>query len=326
MTKNLILGNTISLFISSRLNRKIFSLITLFMVLTVNSNFARDVKIPDENILINCFFRNLYDFSFNAADSVIVVMHDSNMDNATIYNIKANLAWWKLLSGDEIETNLKDCNLNIEESIRSSLSSNHPDLNSLLNIIYSYSLKARLENYRGNTLKTLINFYKSITYIEKCIDNPAVDEKLNLVLGLYYYFIDYVENKYFMLNALFFSFPRGDKTKGLMYLERCSISGDDMIRTEANYFLLKIYAYTERDYSKAFINAQILTRQHPKNLVYSLEQFKLLLKMKKTQEAEVFQKEMIKEIQTAKNINNVQKNHFISQIGELTKTSVENNN
>jgi hypothetical protein len=48
--------------------------------------------------------------------------------------------------------------------------------------------------------------------------------------------------------------------------------------------------------------------------------------MKKTQEAEVFQKEMIKEIQTAKNINNVQKNHFISQIGELTKTSVENNN
>jgi hypothetical protein len=146
------------------------------------------------------------------------------------------------------------------------------------------------------------------------------DEKLNLVLGLYFYFIDYIENEYFMLSTVFFSFPKGDKKTGLKYLEKCSASGDEMIRTEANYFLLKIYAYTEKDYSKAYLNAQILTQQHPNNLVYSLEQFKLLLKMKKEDEAQIFQKKLIEEIQAAKNLNSSQKNHFISQIGELTKT------
>jgi hypothetical protein len=113
-------------------------------------------------------------------------MSNTNMDNSTIFNIKANLAWWKLLSGDEIDNNFKNCNSNIDESIRLNLKSKRQDISSLLNIIYSYSLKARLENYRGNILKSLIYFIKSITYIEKCFDKPVKDEKLNLVLGLYF--------------------------------------------------------------------------------------------------------------------------------------------
>jgi tetratricopeptide (TPR) repeat protein len=306
-------------FNSGFFSRKIFSLIFLFIFLPVNSNSATDVKGPDEYGLINNFFRNLYNFSFDAADSIIMIMQDSNIDDATMANIKANLSWWKLLCGDETGTNFKACNVNLDASIRSTLGNKHPDINSLFNIIYSYSLKARLENYRGNTIKAFIYFYKSLTFIEKCIDAPVRDEKLNLVLGMYYYFIDYAEDKYFMLNALFLAFPKGDKNKGLKYLELCSVSNDDMIRTEANYFLLKIYANTEKDYSKALSYSQVLTREHPNNLVYCLEQFKLLLKMEKTTEAKAFEKELIEEIEIAKNINSVQKNHFLSQIGSLAK-------
>lgn len=244
------------------------------------------------------------------------------MDNLTRYNIKANLSWWKLLSGDQIETNLKTCDSNINEAIKLGIRYKQNDFSSLLNIIYSYSLKARLENYKGKTLKSLIYFYKSITYIEKCIDRNENDEKLNLVLGLYFYFVDYIENEYFVTRAMFISYPKGDKIKGLRYLEVCTTSHDEMIRTESNYFLLKIYSYTEKDYAKAYLNALILTRLHPNNLVYSLEQFKLLLKMKKASEAQAFQGKLVEEIQSAKNINSVQKSHFISQIRELAKTSI----
>jgi hypothetical protein len=304
---------------SGLFSRNLFLLIFLAIFLPLNTSSATDLKRPDEYILINNFFRNLYNFSFDAADSIIIIMQDSNIDDATVANIKANLAWWKLLCGDEPETNFRTCNLNLDESIKSSLGKNHPDVNSLFNIIYSYSLKARLENYRGNTIKAFIYFYKSLTFIEKCIDTPVRDEKLNLALGMYYYFIDYVEDKYFMLNALFLAFPKGDKIKGLQYLELCSGSEDDMIRTEANYFLLKIYAYTEKNYSKALLYSRVLTHEYPDNLVYSLEQFKLLQKMGKTTEAQVFEKELIEEIDMSKNMNNVQKNHFLSQIGILAK-------
>ena len=287
-----------------------------------NQIFARILKEIDEDALINTFFKNLYDFSFHEADSIVWEMNASNMDKVSLLNIKANLAWWKLLSGDRVETNVRTCDSIINEVITSGLKTRKKNNTSLLNIIYAYSLKARLENYRGNSFKSLLYFYKSITYIKECIDDPQKDDRVFLVLGLYYYFVDYIEHEYFIVNAIFFTFPRGDKDKGLRYLSECSHSQNEMIRTEANYFLFKIYAYTEKDYSKAYINAQILIRQHPKNLIYSLEKYKLLINMKKENEAQVFQENLINEIQSSKNINTSQKNHFISQIIEITSKPV----
>ena len=243
-------------------------------------------------------------------------MSKENLDNATVSNLKANLAWWRLLSGEDINNNLKICNYNIEESIR--LTNKQEDINSLLNIVYSYSLKARLENYKGNTLKSINYFYKSIVFIEKCKNNVGSDEKMYLVLGLYYYFIYYIKHEYFILSPLLISFPDGNKARGLKYLKDCSASSNEMIRTEANYFLLKIYAYTEKDFFNAYKTAQILTRQYPDNLVYSLEQLKLLLIMKKSDEAQELKNKLFEEIQIAGNLSNTQKKHFLFQIEELT--------
>ncbi len=295
------------------------SILILYIIIQQNSSFAGVIRSPYESTMINSFFKSLYNFSFHEADSIVAIMNNSDIDNITFSNIKANLAWWKLLSGDEIGSNIRTCDSILHESIRLGLNNKKKDISSILNLIYSYSLKARLENYRGKTLRSLIYFYRSITYIEECIKSPVKDEKLNLVLGLYFYFIDYIENEYFMINAMFFSFPKGDKNKGLRYLEECSASGDEMIRTEADYFLLKIYAGSEKDYSKALQNAQILTKEYPNNMVYCLEQLKLMLKMKKDGEARIFRNKIIDEIKSSKNINSSQKNHFISLIGDLSK-------
>jgi len=302
--------------------RRIFFLL-VFGFSCWNPGFAGN-KIPsDENAMINCFFKNLYNFSFREADSMVVVMKESGMDNGTLSNIKANLAWWKLLSGDAIEMNLKTCDSLLPESMSMGSKVKNRDVNSLLNIIYSYSLKARLENYKGNKLKSLIYFYKSITFINQCFEIPGKDEKLNLVFGLYFYFMDYIENEYFLINAMFFSYPKGDKKKGLLYLHDCSLSDNEMIRTEANYFLLKIYAYTEKDYFAAYQTALSLTQQHPDNLVYCLEQLNLLMKLKKNIEAETYQRNLIESIRSSNKINGSQKDHFISQIGALIKTGVK---
>lgn len=301
---------------------KVFFLL-VFIISCESPVFAISTKTPDNNVMINCFFKYLYNFSFHEADSIVVVMNGSGMDNSTLSNIKANLAWWKLLSGDAIEMNLKTCDSLLHESISLGSKVKNRDVNSLLNIIYSYSLKARLENYKGNKLKSLIYFYKSITFINECLEIPGKDEKLNLVFGLYFYFMDYIENEYFLINAMFFSYPKGDKKKGLLYLRECSLSDNEMIRTEANYFLLKIYAYTEKDYLTAYQTALSLTQQHPDNLVYCLEQLNLLLKMKKNIEALTYQRKLIEQIRSSNKINGSQKDHFISQIVEFTKTGVK---
>ena len=293
-----------------------YTLLILVLVFhTEVSCFAGDLKIQDRN-LINSFFGKLYNFSFDEADSLVLIMTESGLDDATLDNIKANLAWWKLLSGEAIESNIDSCDFYLGQSLKSN-SGKQNDLNSLFNIIFAYSLKSRLENYRGNSLKSLLLFQKSLSYIEKCIILPVKDDRLNLVLGLYYYFIDYFKDEYFMVSALFFPFRGGDKVKGLRYLEEGSQSADELVRTEASYFLLKIYTSTEKDYFKALTNAQILTRNHPGNLVYSMEQLKLMLILKPPDEVEMFQKKLLKKIQLAENISRIQKNHFIYQIEHL---------
>ena len=95
-----------------------------------------------------------------------------------------------------------------------------------------------------------------------------------------------------------------------------------MVRTEANYFLFKIYSDLEKDSTKAFVHVLILNEQHPENLVYNLEQLKLLLIFKKSNEAQMYRKMLIDKIQTAENINTLQKNHFLSQVDQIIKAGI----
>jgi len=302
-----------------------YYLLTILVVITLssfNSDFAQDGRTNDDNTLINSYYHSLYNFSFSRADSSVLLLSKSDMDSPTIYNVKANLSWWKLISGDSTNLNLKNCSYNIDESIRLNLKNKQRDKDFLLNIIYSYSLKARLESYNGNSLKAFIYFYKSIGYIRECIKISGTDERVNLIIGLYLYLMDYIRDEYNLLSALFFSFPEGNKTKGLEYLENCSASKNEIVRTEANYFLFKIYSDLEKDSTKAFVHVLILNEQHPENLVYNLEQLKLLLILKKSNEAQMYRKMLIDKIQTAENINTLQKNHFLSQIDQIIKTGI----
>jgi len=296
-------------------------LISVFVLAFFTSASACNVysEGPDEDRLVKDFFRNLYDFSFQRADSLITIMEDLRTDRSTLLIVKADLAWWRLLSGDNTEVNMKICIDNIDESIRTNLKDDHPDINTLFNIIYSYSLKVRLDNYKGNSIGAFINFYRSSAFIEKCRNVNITDEKFALVLGMYYYFISYIGHKYFLLNTFLFSLPDGDREKGLSYLVKCSGSSDDVIRTEADYFLMKIYSEAEKEYSKALDYARIISGMHPDNPVYSLEVLRLMMKMKQYREAAVTGKELVDRITRAKKLNDAQKKHFLKQVELISK-------
>jgi hypothetical protein len=286
----------------------------------MSPGLTQTVKPEFENPLIKSYFTSLYNFSFQKADSLVGLVSKTDIGKAKILNIKANLAWWKLLSGDAIEQNLKICNANLDESIDLLSQNKTPDAGSLYDIIYAYSLKARLENYKGNRIKSIPYIYNSVGYMSKCIDVNDKDEQLYLALGLYLYFIEYVGDEYFMMNALLFSFPKGDKTKGLEYLEECAKSENEMIKTEANYFLMKIFSETDIDYNKAQKKAELLISMHPNNLVYCMENLKILMAMGKMEDARVYQKTLMNKVQALSTINSEQRNHFFALIEELQKS------
>lgn len=282
---------------------------------------AATAEKADRSYLINCFFDRLYNFSFNEADSIAAVMEKNGIDDATMCNIRANLAWWRLLSGDAISANTDTCEFYLDKSLKAGPGEN-PDLNSLFNIIYAYSLKSRLENYKGNSLKAFLLFRKSFTYIGKCTDSGEKNDKLDLLLGLYYYFTNYFRDQYLMMSALFFPLYGGDRIKGLKYLEECSGSSDAMVRTEASYFLMKIYTTTEKNLQKAYRNAQALTMSHPQNFVYGIEQLKLMMAIREAGEVGIYRERLIRDIQMSGKINKTQKDHFLSQIELINKKNM----
>lgn len=302
---------------------QIVIIITLGLVLSVTPalSLSTDNQTSTyENPSINLFFDKVYNFYFTEADSIVEVLQNSKIDRLTLTNLKANLAWWRILSGDNIHNNLKNCNDNLKETIKAASEEHLLNSTSLLNTIYAYSLKSRLESHRGNRINSLIYFYKSIDYIDECIKRPMIDDRARLLQGLYYYLSDYVWKEYQIVGTIFLPASKGTREMGLKYLEECSVSADRMIRTEANYFLLKIYTDIESEYKKASYYADILTLDHPNNLVYSLEKLKLMILMNRTSDALVFHDKLVKEIPKANFINSSQKTHFLDNIEKITKT------
>jgi hypothetical protein len=291
----------------------------LFSTVGLCSSGERHTSVSDA--IINEFFKKLYDFSFDEADSLSGVLSNSDIDGLTVLNIRANLAWWKILSGDSVEDNLKKCNNYLIQviSIKPDASFRNPD--TLFNIIYAYSLKARIENYSGNTIKSLVSFYRSVSFIEKYIEISERDEKQKLLTGLYYYLIDFFEKENKVLGIIFFPPALGNMERGLMYLEECAVSKDEMIRTEANYFLMKIHASTQKDYFKALNNARVLTSEHPDNFVFNLEHLRLMQLANRSAEASIMSNKLLSEVRIDGKLNNVQKAHFISQIDKITGNS-----
>ena len=299
--------------------KNIFSLFILPAIIIITSPEVKATSVAERDSLITGFFRELYSFSFHKADSVAASFNSSEIDPQTLYNLKANLAWWHLISGDDQQKSINSCENYIKQSLNEGLKRGDDVKQVYLGIVSAYSLKARLENYRGNSLKSMSGFYKSISYIRKLSDIDSHDEKILLALGLYYYFTGYFESRNVILNAITYPFLKGDTEKGLAYLQMCSQSKNEMIRTEASYFLLKIYTSTEKKYLTALSYALILTSAYPDNMIYQLEALRVLSGLERKSELAATGDLLRQRILNSKDLNSFQKNHLISQIDEISK-------
>jgi hypothetical protein len=86
---------------------------------------------------------------------------------------------------------------------------------------------------------------------------------------------------------------------------------------------MKIYSDAEKEYSKALEYARIITGMHPDNPVYSLEELRLIIKMKQYEEARILSRELANRINLASKLNVAQKEHFLSEIESITKRGIK---
>lgn len=295
-------------------------LIMAFVVFGFGSHvvLGQTVLLSNENEEVGSFMRSIYEFSFHKADSIMNFFNLTCEDKVLLYSMKSYLAWWKLLSGDDKKKNIRTFNFCNDESIRLLKSGNQNDINTQLNLIIAYSLKARVDNYSGNKISSVTQFYNSIKYIRKINKSKVKDEKINLMMGLYLYLICYLKSEYFFINPFLLSISDGNKKMGLEYLEKCSLSKNEIVRTEANYFLYKIYFSLEHDIIKADKKINTLIELYPKNIVFNVEKLNILNAQKKANEAKKLKIQITENINNNINLKTTQKQHFLRLIKSNT--------
>lgn len=302
-------------------NSKYQALRIVFVIILIwfgsNIVFCQPYILKPESKNVENIFVNIYNFSFDKADSLINSSFELKNDKINQYSLKAYLYWWKIIGGDNVKSNSGKCDFYLAEVLKLSKNGNKADPLSQLNIINAYSLKSRIDNHNGNKIKAFYHFYNSIDYFKNLQSTNSHDERTKFATGLYNYLLAYIEKDYSSSFSYFLDFPKGDKVIGLKNLEHCSQSQDLIIMTEATYFLYKIYFSIEKDYGKAFDKIITLRNLYPDNFVFDIEYLKVLKSQNKIKEFTLSCTKTLNDIRSSKSLSLTQKQHFMTLIKEF---------
>jgi hypothetical protein len=257
------------------------------------------------------FQKSLYKFSFSEAEKIIANLENSKFDRSDLKELKYQLAWWFILSGYKVSDNIDKCKLFLNEGIDDYNQISDPPIDTQVKLINAYLFKLRIENYSHKKIGSLTVLKKLLEKVDKLDNTSGMKPDKKILIGLYYYFLKYIKQEYILARLVLMDYNKGDKKTGLKYLEECADSNDEIVRTEAVYFLHKIYFTIEKQYSKAEEKINLLLNLYPENLVFAFEYFKVLLAQNKLDEAKEFKINTIKKIHGSENLYIEQKNHFI---------------
>lgn len=299
--------------------QKINKSILLFLVLVSiqYKNWAAECSAEQ---YFHTGFTYLYNFEFYKADSIARQLKTHFPTDPTTYIFAANCCWWRIVSGEfnEIQKQKFHSELDMALSYLNVKKKEDLTYQDVFNYINVYAYRARIDIMAGNYLKAVKHIDHFINYQKISIGKESLHPAFNLTSGLYNYTLPYtIKNYPFLLPFL----PEGNLELGIKQLTKATSLSDDIINTEANYFLMKIYSELQGSQSMAKYHAEILVNTYPDNLLYRYYYFGVLLKQKRIKEAEK-QLALIKYYSTNKELSADQKAYFVTMATEELKQAL----
>ncbi len=130
-----------------------------------------------------------------------------------------------------------------------------------------WAFKGRLYAERKKWGKAASAARNSLKYLDDMKDKDYLSPELLFGDGLYNYFTVWIRDNYPMLKPIMAFFKKGDKELGLEQL-RTVATHAFYTRTEAQYFLMRILAYEEKDMGAALQISQYLYETFPQNAFF----------------------------------------------------------
>ncbi len=257
------------------------SLGILFFIFIQSSNlFAQHISAGYSQLSFDISTQHIcdkiYRYEFKIADSLITQYIKKNPSSMWPNMLHVNLLWWNIMTGNDKNVKLinqfsTELNTILDKYEKVAvLKLSYEELYIISN---AYAFKSRLNILQEDYIKGLLNLNKCINFIEQTLGKEEKFEAFLIQSGLLNYFIEYSSINKPLTKPYLATLPKGSIAKGLSLLERGTKSADNIISTECNYFMGKIYSDVEKNYVMAEPYLQYLVKRYPQNIIYNYNYF-----------------------------------------------------
>jgi hypothetical protein len=235
----------------------------------LNEDSTQILLLEDINIQLEATqaINDMYNFQFEGAEMQFRWIKQKYPNHPLSYFLLALSEWWK------ISVNVE--NTQYDEKFEAYLDTAISKAEGIYNIpqfkvesaffqAAGWAFKGRLYAERKKWGKAAGAARSSLKYLNDIKNKGYLSPELLFGDGLYNYFSVWIRENYPMLKPIMAFFKKGDKELGLKQL-RTVATNAFYTRTEAQYYLMRILAYEEKDMGGAMQISEYLYKTFPNN-------------------------------------------------------------
>ncbi len=245
---------------------------------------------------------DMYNFKFERAKLQFNWFKEKYPEHPLPYFLLGLNEWWKMMPNSDIETYdeafLNYMDISIEKA-QNLYKKDAENAEAAFFLAAAYAFKSRLHAERKHWTKATFNGKSSLKYLRKGKATQELSPELLLGDALYNYYSIWIPENYPMLKPIMLLFRKGDQTLGLAQLKEVAQNAF-YTRTEAQYFLMRIYRSDEKKPREAFPIAEYLHQTFPDNAYFHRYYASILYVLGKVQQLEATSKEILDRIASKK--------------------------
>ena len=211
---------------------------------------------------------SMYNFNFHRAEVEFNYLKYDYPNHPLPYFLLGISTWWQMMPNLYEETPLGDEFLAYMDSAiymaakMAKVDKDNIEANFFL--AGAYGFKGRYHSEKRNWTRAAGAGRLALKYLKRTHGHEGFSPEILFGDALFNYYSIHIRENYPMLRPILMFFPRGDKELGLKQLEEVA-SNAFYTRVEAQYFLMRIKAYEQKDIVEALRLGQYMFGRYPNN-------------------------------------------------------------
>ena len=214
---------------------------------------------------------DLYNFKFEQAEAYFLRITAQHPEHPLPTFLMALSNWWKMMpyidNEDYTNTYEKEFLQYIDVAIEKGekmFKKDDKNIEAAFFLCAAHGFKGRYYSENKSYMKAAFEGKSALHYLTFTRGKGVLSPEFLFGESIFNYYAEWIKGEYPLLKPLVSLFPKGNKAVGLAQLKECATNAF-YTRTEAQYFLLRIYTNEENNPRAAFPYAKYLAETFPDN-------------------------------------------------------------